>query len=98
MTAPRSISFAGCRTRAEARARFEAWIAEIRRDNLHRLRTDLFAARDNGEIIDDDVPDEIVTTVDDVVAMARQQREDALRDTLAHFDHVFAEHLRSDIP
>ena len=71
MTAPRSLSLGGCRTKAEARARFEAWIGEIHRDSLHRLRTDLFAARDDGEIVEDGDLEAIVTVVDDAVAMAR---------------------------
>jgi hypothetical protein len=39
-----------------------------------------------------------VAAVDDVVAMARQQWEDGIGATLALFDHIIAEHLRSDIP
>jgi len=97
MTAPCSISFDGCRTRAEARERFKIWLAEIHSDNLHQLRTDLYAARDNGDLIDED-GDPTVAAVDDVVAMARQQWEDGIGTTLALFDHIIAEHLRSDIP
>jgi hypothetical protein len=86
MTAPRSMSLAGCRTRAEARARFAAWLAEIHRDSLQRLRTDLFAARDDGEIVDDGDLEAIVTAVDDAVAMARQCWEENIGATLAQFD------------
>ena len=70
MTAPRSMSLAGCLTRGEARGRFEAWLAEIHRDRLHRLRTDLFAARDDGEIAEDGDLEAIVAAVDDAVLMA----------------------------
>jgi len=86
MTAPRSMSLAGCRTRAEARGRFAAWLAEIHRDALQRLRTDLFAARDDSEIVEDGDLEAIVTAVDDAVAMARQYWEENIGATLAQFD------------
>ena len=98
MTAPRSISLTGCRTRAEARVRFQAWIAEIHRDSLHQLRTELFAARDNGEIVADGHVEAIVATVDDAVAMARLYWHDNIGATWAQFDAILAEHMRSDIP
>ena len=88
MTAPRSLSLAGCRTKAEARSRFAAWLAEIHRDALHRLRTDLFAARDDAEIVEDGDLEAIVAAVDDAVAMARQHWEDDIGATLAQFDSI----------
>jgi hypothetical protein len=88
MTAPLSLSLAGCRTKAEARARFEAWIAEIHRDSLHRLRTDLFAVRDDGEIVEDGDIEAIVSVVDDAVAVARRHWEDNIGATLAQFDSI----------
>src|SRR5215204_6229590 len=88
MTVPRSLSLAGCRTKAEARSRFAAWLAEIHRDHQHQLRTDLFAARDDGDIGQDGDLEAIMTAVDDAVAMARQHWEDNIGATLAQFDSI----------
>ena len=93
MTAPRSLSLGCCRTKAEARARFAAWLAEIHRDSLHRLRTDLFAARDDGEIVEDGDLEAIVTAVDDAVAMARQHWEDNIGALMAQLDGMLDSEL-----
>ena len=65
-----------------------SWIAEIHRDSLHRLRTDLFAARDDADIGADGDLEAIVAAVDDAVAMARQHWEDDIGATLAQFDSI----------
>jgi hypothetical protein len=88
MTAPHSLSLVGCRTKAEARRRLAAWLAEIHRDNQHQLRTDLFAARDDGDIGQDGNLEAIMTAVDDAVAMARQHWEENIGATLAQFDRI----------
>jgi hypothetical protein len=88
MSAPRSLSLAGCLTKVEARSRFAAWLAEIHRNALQRLRTDLFAARDDSEIVEDGDLEVIVAAVDDAVAMARQHWEDGIGDTLAQCDGI----------
>jgi hypothetical protein len=86
MIAPRALSLTGCRTKAEARSRLAAWLAQIHRDNQHQLRTDLFAARDDGDIGQDGDLEAIMTAVDDAVAMARQHWEENIGATLAQFD------------
>jgi hypothetical protein len=55
---------------------------------LQRLRTDLFAARDDGEVVEDGDLEAIVAAVDDAVAMARQHWDDGIGDTLAQFDGI----------
>jgi hypothetical protein len=88
MSAPRSLSLAGHSTKVEARSRFAAWLAEIHRDALQRLRTDLFAARDDSEIVEDGDLEAIVIAVDDAVAMPRQHWEDNIGATLAQFASI----------
>jgi hypothetical protein len=97
MTASRSLSLKGCRTRAEALARFETWLEELHVENLHRLRVDILAGRDNGDFegVDDD---DVLSTVDAAVATARESWREDRTATLAQFDRFLAEHLRADIP
>jgi hypothetical protein len=71
----------------------EAWIAEIHCDSLHRLRTDLFAARDDAEVAADGDLEAIVTAVDDAVAMARQHWEDNIGAMMAQLDGMLDSEL-----
>jgi hypothetical protein len=74
-------------------------LAEIHRDNLLKLRMDLFTARDDGDFVDEDGdPEKTVDAIEDAVAAAHEYCAENIRTTLAQFDHFLDTHVRADIP
>jgi hypothetical protein len=74
------MSFKGCKTRAEARARLTALLEEIHEASIRRMQTDLLIDASQG-IVD-------VDHVDVQIAAARQYFEDSVGDTIAAFNQV----------
>lgn len=73
------MSFKGCKTRAEARARLTVLPEEIREASIRRMQTDLLTDASQGIVVD-------VDRVDAQIAAARQHFEDSIDDTIAAFN------------